>query len=170
MGDNKNGYKMKKKVFIIVILVFFALTGLLSAAEKIAVVKTKENFIREFDRFYAPVKVKVQFEDQLQILETKNDWLHVKFKDTDGWIHNTAVITSRKMTYKPVMLGAEIDPEAEEDEVTLAGKGFNAQVEKKVGEKNPELNFVKVDEVVNYEVSPADINSFIKDGGLTLPK
>lgn len=170
MGDNKNGYKMKKKIFIIMILSFFALTGLLSAAEKIAVVKTKENFIREFDRFYAPVKAKVQFEDQLQVIETKNDWLHVKFKDTEGWIHGTAVITSRKMTYKPVMLGAEIDPEAEEDEVTLAGKGFNAQVEKKVGEKNPELNFVKVDEIVNYEVSPGEINSFIKDGGVTLPK
>lgn len=171
MGNNQDGNKMRKLYFIIGFVLFFPVfSGLVSASEKIAVVKTKENYIREFDRFYAPVKAKVQFEDQLQIIETKNDWLRVRFRDVEGWIHSSAVVSSRKMAYKPVMLGSEIDPEAEEDEVTLAGKGFNAQIEKKVGEKNPELNFAKVDEIANYDVSPAEINTFIKNGGLNLPK
>lgn len=170
MGNNKNGHKMKRTIFAIIISLLFMNASFVFAAEKIAVVKTKENFIREFDRFYAPVKAKVKFEDQLQIIETKGDWLHVRFEGAEGWIHSSSVVSSRKMTYKPVMLGSEIDPEAEEDEVTLAGKGFNAQVEKKVGEKNPELSFAKVDDIVNYSVSPDEINQFIKDGGLKLPQ
>ncbi len=161
---------MKNIYFIIVSAFFLIFTLTASGAEKIAVVKTRENYIREFDRFYAPVKTKVQFEDQLQIVGTKNEWLLVRFRDVEGWIHSSAVVSSRKMAYKPVMLGSEIDPEAEDDEVTLAGKGFNAQVEKKVGEKNPELDFARVDEIVNYDISPSEINSFIKNGGLNLPK
>ena len=161
---------MIKRILMIGVVIFLALPALSGAAEKVAVVKTKENQIREFDRFYAPVKATVKFEDKLDVLESKGDWIKVKFGNVEGWIHNSAVVTTRKMTYKPVLLGAEIDPEAEEDEVTLAGKGFNAQIEKKVGEKNPELNFVKVDEIVNYEISPAEVNEFIKKGELNQPK
>lgn len=172
MGGIKNGYKMKKTIFgiCVIFLLFFVQTMAVYAAEKIAVVKTRENFIREFDRFYAPVKLKVKFEDKLKIIETKGDWLKVSFEGTEGWIHAAAVVATRQMAYKPVLLGAEIDPEAEEDEVTLAGKGFNAQVEQKVGEKNPALNFALVDDIVNYDVSMTDINKFIKDGELKQPE
>jgi len=163
--------KIKKLFVFIPVFLVFAVTCF-SEAEKIARVKTKENYLRASDRFYSQVKAKVLYDETLQIIEKKNEWLHVRYKDMDGWIHQSAVSESRKMTYKPVMLGSDIDPEAEKDnhEVALAGKGFTPDVEKKMGENDPALNYAQIDEIVNKETPPQKINKFMKDGGLKYPK
>jgi len=164
---------MKKNIIFTVVCVVLLFAAISSGeAEKIARVKTKENYIRESDRFYSRIKARVLYDETLQVIDKKNEWLHVRYKDTDGWIHQSAVQESRKMAYKPVMLGSDIDPEAEKDnhEIALAGKGFTPDVEKKMGENDPALNYAQVDEIVNRETSPEKINSFMKEGGLKFPK
>lgn len=161
-----------KKLFVLIpVFLIFAVTCF-GEAEKIARVKTKENYIRESDRFYSQIKAKVFYDETLRIIEKKNEWLHVRYKDTDGWIHQSAVSESRKMVYTPVMLGADIDPDAEKEnhEVALAGKGFTPDVEKKMGENDPSLNYAQIDEIVNRGSAPDKVNDFMKKGGLKIPK
>lgn len=163
--------KIKKLFMLMSVFLLFAVTCF-GEAEKIARVKTKENYIRESDRFYSQIKAKVLYDETLQVIEKKNEWLHVRYKDVDGWIHQSAVSESRKMTYKPVMLGADIDPESDKEnhEVALAGKGFTPDVERKMGENDPALNYAQIDEIVNRETSPQKVGKFMKEGGLNSVK
>ncbi|WP_027359197.1 SH3 domain-containing protein [Desulforegula conservatrix] len=160
------------KLFVLIsVFLIFAVTCF-GEAEKIARVKTKENYIRESDRFYSQIKAKVFYDETLQVIGKKNEWLNVRYKDTEGWIHQSAVSESRKMVYTPVMLGADIDPDAEKEnhEVALAGKGFTPDVEKKMGENDPSLNYAQIDEIVNKETPLQKISKFMKEGGLKYPK
>ncbi len=161
---------MKNKFLLLISFIFISIPAYTYSAESgFAEVQTKVNYIRKFNRFYAPVKLKVAYGDKLRVIQKDGDWFKVSFNNVEGFIHKSAIVKMKKRKLQPVLLGAEMTPEAE-DEVTLAGKGFNAQVEKKMGDDNPELNYLKVDDILAYQVNPEAIESFIKEGELRLPK
>lgn len=83
-------------------------------------------------------------------------------KTSGGYIHSSAV-TERK-----VRLGSadSVGGSASSEEVTLAGKGFNAQVEKSYGQKNAAANFAAVDAMERRSVSEAELFAFLRAGGL----
>lgn len=83
-------------------------------------------------------------------------------KTSAGYIHASAV-TERK-----VKLGSadSVGGSASADEVTLAGKGFNAQVEKSYGQKNGSVNFSAVNAMERRAVSESDLFAFLREGGL----
>ena len=83
-------------------------------------------------------------------------------KTPAGYIHSSAV-TERK-----VKLGSagSVGGSASAEEVTLAGKGFNAQVEKSYGQKNGSVNFAAVNAMERRSVSEADLFAFLRAGGL----
>lgn len=82
-------------------------------------------------------------------------------KTSSGYIHSSAV-TERK-----VKLGSadSVGGSASSEEVTLAGKGFNAQVEKSYGEKNA-ANFAAVNAMERRSVGEAELFAFLRAGGL----
>lgn len=82
-------------------------------------------------------------------------------KTPSGYIHASAV-TERK-----VKLGSadSVGGSATSEEVTLAGKGFNAQVEKSYGEKNA-ANFAAVNAMERRSVGEAELFAFLRAGGL----
>ncbi len=85
------------------------------------------------------------------------------YKTSAGYIHASAV------TAKKVSLGSadSVGGSASAEEVTLAGKGFNAQVEKSYGDKNGDaVNFAAVDKMERRSVSEASLFGFLKAGGL----
>lgn len=53
------------------------------------------------------------------------------------------------------------------DDVALAGKGFNPQVEKEYQTKNPTLNFAAVDTMEKITVPDAQLAAFAKAGQLS---
>jgi len=83
-------------------------------------------------------------------------------KTPAGYIHSSAV-TERK-----VKLGSadSVGGSASAEEVTLAGKGFNAQVEKSYGAKNGEVNFAAVNAMERRSVPEAELFDFLRAGGL----
>lgn len=83
-------------------------------------------------------------------------------KTSSGYIHASAV-TERK-----VKLGSaeSVGGSASAEEVTLAGKGFNAQVEKSYGQKNGSVNFAAVDAMERRSVSEGELFEFLRAGGL----
>lgn len=127
---------------------------------------TKENAIREDCKFFSPVKAKVQYGDSLEIDSKEGDWLRVRHGDAKGCIHKSAV--EEKRFSLPDLSGSS-KRQATSDEVALAGKGFNPQVEDSYKKKYPELDFNAVNGIEQYDVPEQDIRSFIEQGGLNLP-
>lgn len=154
---------MIKLIFKIAVLIF--IFSNLSWAETVTVI-TKENAIRESPRFFSPVKAYVKYGDILNVINKEKDWYRVKFKNTSGYIHKTAVEKRTLSTY-----GVSTSSQTpSEGEITLAGKGFNPQVEKEYRTKNPMIPYKVVDRIESYRISENEIISFIKSGGLSEPQ
>ncbi|PIR15132.1 MAG: hypothetical protein COV48_16060 [Elusimicrobia bacterium CG11_big_fil_rev_8_21_14_0_20_64_6] len=84
------------------------------------------------------------------------------YKTSAGYIHSSAV------TAKKVNLGSagSVGGSATAEEVTLAGKGFNAQVEKTYGAKNGAANFAAVNAMERRSVPENQLFDFLRAGGL----
>lgn len=148
-------------------LLFFLAQGTVFGEE--VIVRTKTGQIRSQNRFYAPIVLTVSFEDRLEVISEQGDWFNVKFDGKEGWIHSSAVNLKKPKELRPVLLGAEMAPE-EADEVTLAGKGFNPQVEKDMQKKHAELDFSKVDQIESRTPDGKKLETFIREGGLNTPE
>jgi len=83
------------------------------------------------------------------------------YKTASGYVHASAV-TERK-----VRLGSadSVGGGTSAEEITLAGKGFNAQVEKSYGDKGA-VNFVGVNAMERRSVSEPALFGFLRAGGL----
>lgn len=153
-----------RNIAAVAVLSLLVLTTSLAAAETARVV-TKENAIRADAKFFAPVKATVRYQDTLTVIARRGDWFQVKFRGVEGFIHKSA------LEEKSFSLGSLSGKKggASSDEVALAGKGFNPQVEASYREGHPELDFRSVDQVGRYQVPTAELENFIVTGGLNQP-
>jgi len=156
---------MKTKNFVIILLLSLSAAFQVRAADTARII-TKENAIREDCRFFAPVKAKVRYNDTVTILSRQGDWFRVGFRGVKGCLHKSAVAE------KKFSLGSIVSTPAgstSSEEVALAGKGFNPQVESSYKSRHPELDFRAVDAIERYGVPPEDLAEFIRKGGLNPP-
>ncbi len=137
----------------------------LANADTLSVI-TKENAIREDCRFFSPIKAKVRYNDILDVTSIEGDWFRVKFKNLKGCIHKSAV---EKKQFSLSGLFVSKEASASRDEVALAGKGFNPQVENAYKKNHPEMNYHDVEIIEGYNVSEESLKKFIQNGGLNFP-
>jgi hypothetical protein len=148
----------------IIVILLCSLCCLTAAAETLQVT-TRDNAVRGDCRFFAPVKLKVSLGDTLTVKGRKGDWYLVSARGVNGCIHKSAV-ESRNFaaTGRKASTGG-----ASADEVSLAGKGFNPQVEAGYRKADKNLNYAAVDEIVRFTVSEKSLESFVMQGGLVQP-
>lgn len=152
---------MKATIIAILLCSLFCLTA---AAETLQVT-TRENAVRGDCRFFAPVKLKVSLGDQLTVKGRKGDWYLVSAKGINGCIHKSAV---ESRSFAAAGRGAASGGTSA-DEVSLAGKGFNPQVEAGYRKSGKGLNYAAVDEIARISVSEKAMESFVQQGGLIQP-
>jgi hypothetical protein len=152
---------MKTIITVILLCSLFALTA---AAETIRVT-TRENAVRGECRFFAPVKLKVVLGDQLTVKGRKGDWYLVSAKGVSGCIHKSAV---ESRSFAAAGRGAATGGTSA-DEVSLAGKGFNPQVEAGYRKSGKGLNYAAVDEISRIQVGEKSLETFVEQGGLIQP-
>ncbi|HWP49072.1 MAG TPA: hypothetical protein VNM22_18090 [Candidatus Limnocylindrales bacterium] len=133
-----------------------------------ATVIVKENAIRESCKFFAPVKAAVRAGNVLEILSQEGDWFQVRFNNIQGCIHKSA-IEKKSVSLTDKLLGPQ-KQSVTGDEVALAGKGFNPQVEEAYKKKNPGMNYQAVDSIEGYKVPEDKIQEFAAGGKLNLPR
>ncbi len=133
-------------------------------AETVTVI-TKQSAIRESCRFFSPVKATVHYNDVLEIISKEGEWYKVKFEAVQGCIHKSSI--EKKSISLSNLVGSE-KQSTSGDEVALAGKGFNPQVEAAYQKENPSLNFRAVDRVESYDTSESKLIQFIQSGKLNL--
>lgn len=135
----------------------------LAAAPTTMSVQVKNGQLRVTPSFLGKIVAPVGYGVQVQVLETQGEWNKVSGAGATGWIHNSAL--SRK---KIVMTAGQQTAQtgASSDELALAGKGFNSDVEAQFKKDNKSVDFTWVDKMEKYKVSPENVMEFLKDGGV----
>lgn len=126
-------------------------------------VQQKEGKLREKPSFLGKILKKLPYGSKLEVIKEQGAWYNVKFEGVTGWAHKSS------LTEKEIILQAgseKVSSDVDDDELVLAGKGFNSQVEKSYKQSNPKLNYALVDRMEKFEVAPTAVEEFVKKGGL----
>ena len=102
---------------------------------------------------------------EVQIVQQSGEWYQVEYQGQQGWLHQQAFPGAKKFDLSSVLKGKAVQ-ESKTDEVALAGKGFTPEVEADYRQKHPNLNYAQVDQVEKFGVSPGELQTFIREGGL----
>jgi uncharacterized protein YgiM (DUF1202 family) len=127
-------------------------------------VQVKTGQVLATPSFLGKVVTKVNYGDQMQVLEQQGDWSKVTTSDgQSGWIHSSA-LTKKKIAMSAG--GQNAQTGASGDELALAGKGFNSDVEADFKAKNRSVDFTWVDKMEKIKVQPDSMQQFLKAGGI----
>jgi hypothetical protein len=144
---------------ILLVLVATAWSGLGTMS-----VQLKTGQLRATPSFLGAVTAEVVYGDQVDVLQQQGDWLEVRSPHNQtGWMHQSA------LTRKRVVLGTggnSPQTAASGEEIALAGKGFNADVEAEFKKDHRNMDFTWVDRMEGFRVSPKEMISFLKAGGV----
>lgn len=154
---------------MIIPLIVYCILGVsqvaLSAVMRVQVEKAQ---IRQRPSFLSKVITSVPYGTTVQTTGVRGSWTAVALTNAQtGWIP-TASLTAHHLQKKAT--NSQIGTTATTQEISLAGKGFNEQVENKYKQKNRQLRFDLVDQIEKRAVSDYEIKRFIREGQLRSPE
>lgn len=155
-----------KKLGLIVMFSLLLALGLWAAGAE-AIVQVKETILRDQPSFTGKTLGVLKYGAKVSVLEEKSGWARVSAEagKLQGWVHGSSI------TKKAVALSSQggSGTGASSSEVSLAGKGFNAQVEAQYRSQNAALDFATIDAMEKIRFKPEELKAFLADGGI-LPK
>ena len=158
---------MKKIAIIPIVLLMVGLLGLsvLAVEQKQMSVQVKEGAVRSSPSFLARIIATLDYGDQVAVKEEKSSWSKIELSGvySQGWIHSSA-LSSKKIILTPG--DSDVEQAASDDELTLAGRGFNQEVEQEFKTLNPDVDFTWIDRMEEMVVTQDQIQNFVKTGGL----
>jgi hypothetical protein len=133
---------------------------------KIMSVQIKEAHVREAPSFLSKVVGKFVYGDRVRIAGESGDWRRVGPEEgaPKGWMHSSA-LTKKKVVLQPGE--ADVEEAATTDELALAGKGFNKQVEEQFMNENPDADYTWIDWMEQIVVTHEEMKRFQEEGGLS---
>jgi len=146
------------------LVVMLSLVLVLPAAAETLSVAVKAGALRTTPQIFAPIVATLAYAERVDVLERKGAWVRVRAGSKGaGWLHASA-LSSKKLALKAGQ--GTVRSTASEDELTLAGKGFNAQVEKEFRQRNRTLDFSAIDRMEGLTAAPAEVQRFLREGQL----
>jgi len=153
--------KLRRIVFILGFVL--ALAGVTRSDSGTMSVQVKEGQLRSTPSFLGSIVGPVSYGERVETMQTQGDWLEVKSpKNLRGWIHKSA-LTTKQVVLSP---GGKAQSAASSQEVALAGKGFNADVEAQYRKNNAAIDYTWVDRMETMRVSRDQMISFLDQGKL----
>lgn len=139
-----------------------AMAGLAFAADGLMSVQVREGHVRQRAQFLSPVVTVLGYGDQVSAGQAGGDWTEVTTESgAAGWMHTTALTTKRIVLQATE---ADVQTAASGEELALAGKGFNKQVEEQFRTENANLDYSLVDKMERRAVREEDIRAFLAKG------
>ena len=128
-------------------------------------VQVKKCQLRNKPSFLGKIVINLKYADQVTVKQEDKNWYEVVpvNKKKGGWVHVSALST-KKIILKEG--SKDVANAASSDELALAGKGFNEQVENDFKKKNKNADFTWVDKMEKIVISSKETQSFLKEGGL----
>lgn len=142
----------------------FSLVAVAIVLAETLVVKIQATNLRKEPKFYSPAVTILHAGDTLEKVGSQNGWIQVKTSQgVSGWIHSSAVETKK---FSLLALDKSLKTKASAQEVALASKGFNKQVEESYQAKHQEVSFVWVEKMLQIKIPLAQMEEFLKQGEL----
>jgi uncharacterized protein YgiM (DUF1202 family) len=151
-------------------IVMLAAVGALSLAgvalaERMSV-QVQDGQVRATPSFLGAVTAKLPYGAAVEAQPEQNGWIQVQTASgQQGWMHK-ASLSKKKIVMTAGAAGAS---GASSDELALAGKGFNSDVEKEFKKQNPTVNFAAVDRMAKLKIAPQEMQKFLADGSVKPP-
>jgi len=141
---------------------------LLSAAHAATMnVQVQSGQVRSTPSFLGNVVATLNYGQPVEVGATQGAWHQVRTADGKlGWMHDSA-LTAKRVTVPSG--GAAARTGATGDELALAGKGFNSDVEAQFKAAHANADFTWVDKMATFKVSVPDVQHFVQAGGLAQP-
>jgi hypothetical protein len=132
------------------------------AAGEVMSIQVRNGALRSRPSFLGKVTTEVPYGTQVTIKANRGPWIQVTdpFGMT-GWIHDSA-LTERELELVAGNVAAETG--ASNDEIALAGKGFNSQVEEAYKDGQSGDGFMWVDHMESITISPENAIAFLEAG------
>lgn len=176
------------KIFYVLFIYLSTVTYLQADTMWVAV---KKSTIKQQASFLSATLRKVQYQDEIELNSKESVWLNVSFDGTTGWMHQSALSEEKgsleekegpgavskaasffggsDMSMQSMSTNAIREQNAGEDnqdDITLAGKGFNKDIESVYRKENEKFNYQAVDEIESKEVDVDSLNAFANEGHL----
>lgn len=146
-----------------------ALAGPLAAAAADQMsVQVQNAQLRADASYLGKLVTSVPYGTRVTILQSRGDWRQVQEPGgKSGWVHLSA-LSKKNIAMKA---GAQdVATTASGDELALAGKGFNSDVEADFKNKNKQIDFTWIDRMEKIKVSMDEINQFLAEGQVKPPQ
>ncbi len=150
-------FKLKTTViaFLLACLTVFTVSPV--QAEMMSV-EVKETQVRSEPSFFkGRVVTKLPYGYRINVQEKKGSWCRV----SRGWLHSSA-LTEKKAALRSG--ASNVKEAAANDEISLAGKGFNKQVEGEFKSRNQNIDFTWINKMENITVSQTQMLKFLEEG------
>ena len=127
-------------------------------------VQVQNGQVRETPSFLGKVVSIVPYGQSVETLSGQGPWQQVRTTDGKmGWMHSSALTVKRINAQNS---GGSVNTGASGDELALAGKGFNSDIEARFKAVHAEVDFTWVDKMSKMNASPSQIADFVNAGGL----
>ena len=128
------------------------------------IVKVQSTSLRKEPKFYAQVVATLKAGDSLEKISSQAGWIQARTQaGVVGWIHSSAVQPKK---FSLLAMDKSLKTQATADEVGLAAKGLNKQVEESYKAKNKNISYAWVERMLKMKVSAAQIKAFLQKGKL----
>ena len=149
------------RVHLVVIVTCLAVQAALAADMSVQVKTTP---LRSGPSFLGGVVESLSYGDVVAVLGDRAGWIQVTAASGKrGWLHQSA-LSKKRIVLKGG--GNQVEAGASSDEIALAGKGFNQQVEQAYKKESTNTDFKPVDQMESRKVTRQEMINFIKLGGL----
>ena len=145
---------------LLCVLVFCAADALAGSFLQVGV---KSGPLRASPEPFGNILETLGYGDRVEALEVRGAWQRVRYGKVEGWMHGT-LLTAR-VTQLSAGEGT-VGSLASSDDLTLAGKGFNNQVESAYRKRHAALNYAAIDRMERQVVTPKQMLGFFAEGGI----
>lgn len=154
---------IKKRIFGIGLLLILSVSTV-AANTEIMSVTVKKAQVRTKPSFLGKIVYILSYTDKVEVLDERAGWF---FIETDGqsdrgWIHSSA-LTQKRLALKSG--SKNLGTTASNNEVALAGKGFNNEVEAEYRSQN-DLDYTWIDKMETYNYGADEVISFLNEAGI----
>jgi SH3-like domain-containing protein len=159
------GFLMRFKhfggVLALAVLAVALATLVLAQGQKMSI-QVKNGQLRATPSFLGSVVAGLAYGDQVTVVKSQGPWFQVKdARSRSGWIHQSA-LTEKRIVMTAGTVNAQTTASGEE--LALAGKGFNSDVEAEFKAQNQDIDFTWVDKMEQIKVSPEESVQFLAQG------
>ncbi len=152
-----------KHPILIALMAWLAVMGSVAAYGETLSVQVKSGEVRSTPSFLGKIVGRLPYGTQVSATGEQGDWLGVSGAGVQGWMHRSA-LTDKKIVFKSG--AANVNQYATSDELSLAGKGFNEEVEDAYKARNPNADFTWIDRMEATTVSQNEMLRFLREGAV----